>query len=285
MLQEELGYLDGGSQVLIDAWEAHINRLGGVIKCSTPVEKLTIAEPIDHTFSSNKQLTGSSNKQLTGDRQRKVVTGLIANGQSYEFDQVISTIPLPMTAKIALELSAAEKKMIADIKYIGVRCILVKLKKRLLPYFWTNISDPAIPIPGVIEYTNLRQLSDHIVYAPFYLPHNHELYQAPDKELIDHTLNTFGMLNKDFRRSWVIDIVATRYHLAQPVCPPNFFNSIPPIHTSIWGFYMADTSYYYPEDRSISESIALGEILAKTALSDAIPEVARQTINKSAQGA
>jgi hypothetical protein len=37
--------------------------------------------------------------------------------------------------------------------------------------------------------------------------------------------------------------------------------------TPIEGLFMADTSYYYPEDRSISESVAVGRRLAQTALS------------------
>jgi protoporphyrinogen oxidase len=174
--------------------------------------------------------------------------------------------------------------MIQDINYIGVRCILVKLNKRLLPHFWTNISDPSIPIPGLIEYTNLRELGDHIVYAPFYLPHTHPSYSAPDEELIDQTFKVFTALNPAFRQSWVLDVKATRYHLAQTVCSPEFFEKLPPIRTSIGGFYMADTSYYYPEDRSISESIGLGETLAKTALADTVPVVTEIPFTKVAHG-
>ena len=33
--------------------------------------------------------------------------------------------------------------------------------------------------------------------------------------------------------------------------------------TELKNFYMADTAYYYPEDRSISESVKIGEDLAK----------------------
>jgi hypothetical protein len=35
--------------------------------------------------------------------------------------------------------------------------------------------------------------------------------------------------------------------------------------TPLQGFYMADTAYYYPEDRSINESIAVGQTLAELA--------------------
>lgn len=40
---------------------------------------------------------------------------------------------------------------------------------------------------------------------------------------------------------------------------------LPAMKTPLTGFYMADTAYYYPEDRSINESVALGASLADLA--------------------
>ena len=54
----------------------------------------------------------------------------------------------------------------------------------------------------------------------------------------------------------------SRYEFAQTVCGPGFLAKLPPMQTSIRGFLMADTAYYYPEDRSISESIRIGRDLA-----------------------
>ena len=34
------------------------------------------------------------------------------------------------------------------------------------------------------------------------------------------------------------------------------------MRSALAGLYMADTSYYYPEDRSISESVGVGRKLA-----------------------
>ena len=53
-----------------------------------------------------------------------------------------------------------------------------------------------------------------------------------------------------------------RYEFAQPICPPGFQAQLPPMRTPIAGFFMADTAYYYPEDRSISESLRIGQELA-----------------------
>jgi len=54
----------------------------------------------------------------------------------------------------------------------------------------------------------------------------------------------------------------SRYFYAQPVCTTNFLESLPPMKSAIEGFFMADTSYYYPQDRAITDSIKMGNRLA-----------------------
>jgi len=69
-----------------------------------------------------------------------------------------------------------------------------------------------------------------------------------------------------FKPDWVLASHCHRYDFAQTICPPGFAAMLPPMKTPIAGFYMADTSYYYPEDRSISESVKIGRELARAAL-------------------
>jgi protoporphyrinogen oxidase len=64
----------------------------------------------------------------------------------------------------------------------------------------------------------------------------------------------------------VDDIVAShvaRLRYAQPVCEPGFAEMIPPVQTPIKGLQIADTCFYYPEDRGISESVRLGREMAQ----------------------
>jgi hypothetical protein len=41
---------------------------------------------------------------------------------------------------------------------------------------------------------------------------------------------------------------------------------LPPMRTPVEGLYMADTAYYYPEDRSITESVNVAKSLVQAAL-------------------
>ena len=58
---------------------------------------------------------------------------------------------------------------------------------------------------------------------------------------------------------------ASRYRHAQPICDPGYLSNLPPVALPIKGLFVADTSYYYPEDRGISESIGFGRQMAKDA--------------------
>jgi hypothetical protein len=73
-------------------------------------------------------------------------------------------------------------------------------------------------------------------------------------------------LNPAFDERWVLAAKAFRYEFAQTVCTPNFYEALPPMRSAVRGLFLADTSHYYPEDRSISESLRVGRELARLAL-------------------
>ena len=48
----------------------------------------------------------------------------------------------------------------------------------------------------------------------------------------------------------------------------DFLEKIPSLDLGVKGLLVADTCYYYPEDRGISESVNFGKSLAKKILHD-----------------
>ena len=63
------------------------------------------------------------------------------------------------------DLPPALLERYSGLANIGAICVLFKLTRPLTPYFWVNTTDPEIAIPGVIEYSNLQPLPDHVVYV------------------------------------------------------------------------------------------------------------------------
>ena len=240
LFKEKLGYLEGGSDTLLKAMKADIEAHGGEVRLGTPVSRVVIA--------------GGE------------VKGIEVAGQLETFDKVISTIPLPYVPRLMPDLPAPVLARFESVKNIAVVCVIAKLRKRVTENFWLNTNDPEMDIPGLVEYSNLRPLDQHIVYVPFYVPGEHPLFAEPDQAFLDKVRTYLKKINPDLGDEDFIELRASRYRYAQPICEPGYLDRLPPVALPVQGLWVADTSYYYPEDRGISESIGFGREMAKAAV-------------------
>jgi protoporphyrinogen oxidase len=237
LFQEELGYVDGGSQTLVDALVAAIRNLGGTIRLKSPVTRIIC--------------------------ENGRATGVVAGEERIAADAVICTVPTPYVGRMLPDMPADDRARYDAIRNIAVVCLVFRLKKKVTPHFWINISDPRLTIPGIVEFSNLRPVSDTVVYVPYYMPPSNPKFSWPDDAFLDEAFRYLQMLNPALTKA---DIVAThvgRLNHAQPVCPPGFAATLPPVQTSVQGLQIADTCFYYPEDRGISESVRLGKEMAE----------------------
>jgi protoporphyrinogen oxidase len=240
LFREKLGYLEGGSNTLLQAMKSAIEAKGGEVRLKSPIGKVVI--------ESNK------------------VHGLEVDGKSERFDKIISTIPLPYVTKLMPDLPSDVLSKFKSVKNIAVVCVIAKLRKRVSENFWLNTNDPDMDIPGLVEYSNLRPLDQHIVYVPFYMPGEHPKFAESDQVFLDKVKRYLKKINPDLSDDDFIDIRASRYRFAQPICDPGYLSKLPSVELPIKGLWVADTSYYYPEDRGISESIDFGRKVAKDAV-------------------
>ena len=239
LLREKLGYLEGGSNTLLMAMRADIEAHGGEIRLSTPVTRVVL----DATQ----------------------VRGVQVAGQLEAFDKVISTIPLPYIPRLMPDLPVEILDRLRALNNIAVVCVIVKLRKALTGNFWLNINDPEMDIPGLVEYTNLRPLDQHIVYIPFYMPGEHPKFGEPDSAFLNKARRYLKTINPALCDQDFVDLHASRYRYAQPICNPGYLDPLPPVALPVKGLWVADTSHYYPEDRGISESIDFGRKMARQA--------------------
>ncbi len=239
LFREKLGYLEGGSQTLLNALKARIEKGGGTFRLQCPVSRVHLRDG---------QVAGVEAEQFE------------------PFDIVISTVPLPYVPRLIPDLPADILARFRSVANIAVVCVIAKLRRRVSENFWLNINDPEMDIPGLVEYSNLRPLAEHVVYVPFYMPGEHPKFQDADGVFIEKVKRYLMQVSPDLTEQDFIDIRASRYRHAQPVCPPGFLDSLPPPGLPVRGLWVADTSYYYPEDRGISESIGFGRELARKAV-------------------
>jgi protoporphyrinogen oxidase len=238
MMQEELGYIDGGSITLVNALMKGIGQIGGRVRLGEPA------------------------LEIAGDNGR--VTGVRTAKAFYAADAVICTSPTPLVAALVPGLPDDWKQRYNAIHNIGVICVIFKLRRSVSPHFWVNVSESDIPIPGFIEFSNLRNTgSDIVVYVPYYMPVTHEKFSWPEDKLIGEAFNCLRRANPELTTADIRATKVARLRYGQPICEPNFATKIPPVQTPIAGLQIADTCYYYPEDRGIAESVRLGRQMAE----------------------
>ena len=174
-------------------------------------------------------------------------------------------MPVPLVNRLVPDLPEEWQDKYAAIKNIGVVCLLFKLRKSVTPHFWLNIVADDIGIPGLIEFSNLRQVGDTIVYVPYYMPVTQPKWQWTDQQFIDEAFGYIKRINPAITDADLLDARVGRLKHAQPICEPHFADKLPPVQTPIAGLQIADTCYYYPEDRGVAESIRLGRRMAEHA--------------------
>lgn len=236
LMQEELGYLEGGSETLVGALTAGIEALGGRIELSAPALRVTT--------------------------ENGRVTGVETPGDLHPADAVIMTVPTPLVSAAVPDLPPDWKVRYDAIPNIGAVCVVLRLSRAVTPYFWVNIAEDGIPVPGIIEFSNLRPVDGHVVYVPYYMPVTHEKWGWSDEALIAEAFSVLCQINPDLAEADIVAAHAARLRHAQPICAPGFAATIPPVQTPIAGLQIADTCFYYPEDRGISESVRLGREMA-----------------------
>ena len=219
--------------MLVRTLVAAIESNGGRLFCGTPARRVDVVE-------------GS-------------VAGVETDAEYFPADFVISTIPTPLVRPLIPDLPESFRARYDEIKNIGAVCVILKLRRSVTPHFWVTVNDPDVDVPGIVEFSHLRPLAEHVVYVPFYMPQSNEKFRRTDREFVDESVRALQRLNDAITPDDVVDAAVGRLRYAQPICELGFPALLPPTQTSIQGLQVADTSFYYPEDRGISESVRLAK--------------------------
>ena len=234
--REKLGYLDGGMHCLVSRLEEEIRAAQGSIRAGVGVDKIVV--------------------------EQGKVRGVVCDGEITPADAVLSTVPSIALLRLVDHSDDDYFRILGNIEYIGVMVALLRLKHPLSRYFWTNVSDPRIPLAGLIEYTNLNPCpglaGSRIVYLPLYLPSRSERYAVDDAQLLQEYIQYLRLIKPNFSEDWIEDAYVFRDEYAQPICEVGFTRYIPSITSSLPGLFVTDSCQLHPEDRTVANSIDLG---------------------------
>lgn len=257
--KEELGYPRGSFQVLIDALENAIKKLGGKIYCGTTVKRVVV----ENGVACGLQFA----EDETSQRVQGELEGNKGNEGMARFDKIICTAPSFAALKIVNELPHEYVAKMNAAKYMGAVLLVLKLKQPMTRIYWMNIADRSIPFVATIEQTNFLPPevynNKRIVYVSNYLDASNPYFQMSRDELFNAYLPHLQKLNPRFSPDWVEEVWHFKEAAAQPIVPLNYSKQIPEHRTPIRNLYLANTTQIYPEDRGTNYSVRLGQDIAK----------------------
>ncbi len=164
-------------------------------------------------------------------------------------------------------LPDAYQKTVADIPYRGAVCVLLELDRPLGRHYWVNLTQHTeLGCLAVIEHTNFvppdRYGGRHLVYLTHYVEPDGRTWNAGVDEIVGAVESVLRAINGDFDRSWIVDSHLSRDLWAQPVPLAGGPMADLPVDTGLPGLFHASMAHIYPDDRGVSQALALGSRVA-----------------------
>nr|WP_286177502.1 NAD(P)/FAD-dependent oxidoreductase [Rhodopirellula sp. JC639] len=240
--KEMFGYVPGGYARILDVWTKQLSDRG--------VRLLS-----GHGVNSVRKTDDSAAGRLEVD---------FGNGRVETFDNVVSTIASPLIAEQCDQLREDEKSKLRAIKYLGVVCGSMLLKKPISPYYVTNITDTWVPLTGVIEMSTIvdsqSQLGGHhLVYLPKYMTDDHPDLAEPDEDYKRRCLETLEKMYDHFSRDDVLEFKVARARYVAALSTIDYSTRLPPVVTSVPGFYALNSAHILEGNLNVNETLLLGE--------------------------
>ncbi len=245
MKTELFGYVPGGYSSILETWVNRLRASGVRMLAAHPVQSI-------RRLRANHPHAASSLEVNFGE------------GRIETFDNVVSTIASPMISKSCDELTSDEHRRLSEIRYLGVVCASLLLKKPISPYYVTNITDTWVPLTAVIEMSTIvdsdTQLGGkHLVYLPKYLPDNDAGLQVSDEMYKETCLSTLEKMYDHFDRHDVVEFKIARTNYVAALSTVDYSTRLPPIVTSVPGFYALNSAHILKGNLNVNETILTGE--------------------------
>ena len=220
--REVMGWLDGGYQTLIDALERRIVALGGDVRAGATVE------------------------QIASEGGRAV--GVVVDGRLRRFDHVLCTLAPPMARRL-LSPELADRAPADHCRYLGVVCLLLRVKRSVSPYYHLNITDRRVPLTTIVETTHVadpEKLGGHLLYVSKYVDPGHPDQERSPEELEQAYLGYARTIFPDLRDDEIVSSVVQRARVTEPVHLVGGAKRLPDMFPAP-GLSLASTAHVYPE--------------------------------------
>ncbi len=246
--KEMFGYLPGGYSRMLTEFEKALIVTGVEIRTSTPIQRVTGARS-----------DGSAEITLTDGRQE-------------QFDRVVLTCPSPLISRMCPALTEDEHARHNGLRYQGIVCASVLLKKPLDRFYVTNITDDWVPFTAVIEMSVLvdaNEFGGHsLIYLPKYVAPDDPLFEVSDAEIEERFVKALERMYPHFTRDDVAAVRISRVRHVVALSTLNYSEQLPPMKTSLSGVFAINSSQIVNGTLNVNETIKLAEEAVRGVLAE-----------------
>src|SRR5262249_16111467 len=133
---------------------------------------------------------------------------------SETFSHVVVTAAAPLAVAMCPDLSAKEKGQLQVIKYQGLVCTSLLLRRSLSNIYVTNIADPDVPFTAVVEMSTLIECDElggrGLVYLPKYVPPDSRYFSLTDEQIREEFEPGFARMHPGFTPREILDFQVSR---------------------------------------------------------------------------
>lgn len=184
--------------------------------------------------------------------------------------RAVLTTPCPVVAGACPDLTAAERDRLLAVRYMGIACASLLLKRPLGGFYVTNLLDEGLPFTGVIEMTTLTGTAPFggrtLAYLPRYLSPEDPMLSAPDDEVRGSFLAGLARMFPEVRPGDVEAFRVSRVPYVMAIPTLRFSERVPPMRTSLPGVFLVNSSQIVAGTLNVNETVTLAERAARELL-------------------
>ena len=187
-----------------------------------------------------------------------------ADDTDRRFDRVVVTAAAPIASRLCPDLATHERATLDAVRYQGIVCVSLLLRRPLAPYYLTYITDPACPFTAVIEMSTLvdpdRYLAGHsLVYLPKYVTPDDPLFEETDEAIIDAFVPYLRSMHPALSDDDIRCAKVSRVRQVLAVTTLDYSAHVPPMRTSVPGLFLVSSANIVNGTLNVDESVQLAD--------------------------